>query len=164
MAASFIVVTAAPPPICSGLPVPHGPAILSPWGANHARPSRADRSGQPPSGPRKRARMPTCSPSRLGTSACSAFRDRRSHRRRWATRSTPGLATRSEMPWLQHAPDRRARYRAATEGNADPRTGAIHAVQGLLRSARLSLQAQPSGGAATHEDFGERSAVNVVAG
>ena len=27
--------------ICSGLPVPRGPAILSPWGPNHARPFMA---------------------------------------------------------------------------------------------------------------------------
>ena len=28
--------------------------------------------------------------------------------------------SRSEMPWLQHAPDRCPRHRAATEGNAGP--------------------------------------------
>ena len=50
------------------------------------------------------------------------------------------------------------------EGDAHPRTGALHALQGLLAGPGLSLQAQPSGGAAADQDFGERSAVNVVAG
>ena len=36
--------------------------------------------------------MPTGWPARRGTSACSAFRVRRSHRPRSAMRSTPGLA------------------------------------------------------------------------
>jgi hypothetical protein len=40
----------------------------------------------------------------------------------------------------------------------------LHVLQRLLGRAGPSLQAQPSGGAADHEDFGERSAVNVVAG
>ena len=57
----------------------------------------------------------------------------------------------------------RARHRAATEGNADPRAGALHAVQGLLAGARLSVQAEPSCRAALHQDFGERSAIDVVA-
>ena len=34
----------------------------------------------------------------------------------------------------------------------------------VLRSPRLSVQAEPSGGAACDEDFSERSAVDVVAG
>ena len=34
----------------------------------------------------------------------------------------------------------------------DPRAGTLHAVQGLLRSLGLCLQAQPSGHAATEED------------
>jgi hypothetical protein len=37
-------------------------------------------------------------------------------------------------------------------------------VQGLFAGPGLSLQAKPSGGAADYEDFGERSAVDVVAG
>src|SRR5215472_13591883 len=36
-------------------------------------------------------------------------------------------------------------------------------LQGLLASARLSVQAQPFGRAASAQNFGERSAVNVVA-
>jgi hypothetical protein len=38
------------------------------------------------------------------------------------------------------------------------------ALQGLLAGARLSVQAEPLGGAARAQDFGERSAINVVAG
>jgi hypothetical protein len=37
-------------------------------------------------------------------------------------------------------------------------------VGGGLQSARLFLQAQPSGRAAHHEDIGERSAIDIVAG
>jgi hypothetical protein len=37
-------------------------------------------------------------------------------------------------------------------------------MPGLFAGARLSLQAQPFGGAADNQDFGERPAVNVVAG
>jgi hypothetical protein len=48
--------------------------------------------------------------------------------------------SRSEMPWLQHAPDRCPRHRAAIEGNIDPRAGAVHAVQGLLAGARLAYK------------------------
>src|SRR6266550_3036128 len=40
----------------------------------------------------------------------------------------------------------------------------LHAVQGLLGGSGLSVQAEPSGSVATEQDFGERSAVNVVAG
>jgi hypothetical protein len=40
----------------------------------------------------------------------------------------------------------------------------LHALQGLLAGAWLSVQAQPSGSAQDDQDFGERSAVNVVAG
>jgi hypothetical protein len=68
------------------------------------------------------------------------------------------------MSRLQHSSDRCARHRAATEDNAGPRTGALHALQGLLAGPWLSLQAEPSGGAAAYQDFGERSAINVVAG
>lgn len=78
--------------ICSGLPMPYLRAILSPWAPNRARPFTAHRSGQLQSGRQKRVRKPTGSPSPRGISACSAFRDRRSHRRRWAMRSMPGLA------------------------------------------------------------------------
>ena len=72
--------------------------------------------------------------------------------------------SRSEMSWLQHAPDRCARHRAATEGDADPCARAIHAMQGLLTASRATVQAQPSGRTATDEDFRKRSAVNMVAG
>ena len=75
-----------------------------------------------------------------------------------------GSISRSEMPGLQHSPDRRARHRAATEDNADPRTGTLHAVQGLLTASRPTVQAQPSCRAANHQNHGERSALDVVAG
>jgi hypothetical protein len=38
------------------------------------------------------------------------------------------------------------------------------ALQGLLAGARLSLQAEPSSRASAHQDFGERPALNMVAG
>jgi hypothetical protein len=39
------------------------------------------------------------------------------------------------------------------EGDAHPRTGAVHALQGLLAGSRLSVQAEPSCGAPTHKEF-----------
>jgi hypothetical protein len=39
-----------------------------------------------------------------------------------------------------------------------------YSLQGLFAGARLSLQARPSGRAADNEDFGERPAVDLVAG
>ena len=66
--------------ICSGLPVSRDPAHPLAWAPSHARPFTADRSGQRRSARPKHARKPTGSPARRGTSACSAFRVRRSHR------------------------------------------------------------------------------------
>jgi hypothetical protein len=66
----------------SGLSVHRGRAILLPLGANHARPFTARRYGRRQSGRRKHASRPTGSPARCGISAFSAFRVRRSHRRR----------------------------------------------------------------------------------
>ena len=48
-----------------------------------------------------------------------------------------------------------ARHRAAAEDDANPRAGALHALQGLLGAARLSVQAKPSRGPAADQDFGE---------
>ena len=51
-----------------------------------------------------------------------------------------------------------------------PKATPVHELERYMRCKdcsevrRLSVQAQPSGGAATDEDHGERSAVNVVAG
>ena len=73
-----------------------------------------------------------------GSGAAIADAGRRDQRRVWLSRS--------EMPWLQHAPDRCPRHRAATEGNAGPRTRTLHALPPVLRSPGLSLQAEPSGG------------------
>jgi hypothetical protein len=49
-----------------------------------------------------------------------------------------------------------------------PKTTPVHELERYMRckdcsELRLSLQAQPSGGAAAKQDFGERSAVNMVA-
>jgi hypothetical protein len=52
---------------------------------------------------------------------------------------------------VQHPPDRCAKHHSATENNADPRTGALHALQGLLTASRTAVQAQPSGRAAADE-------------
>ena len=68
------------------------------------------------------------------------------------------------MPLPQHASDLSARHRAATEDNAGPSTRTLHAVQGLLTTSRATVQAQPPRCAARHQDHGERSALDVVAG
>jgi hypothetical protein len=45
-----------------------------------------------------------------------------------------------------------------------PRARALHAMPVLFAGSGLSLQAQPSGRAASDEDFGERPALDMVAG
>src|SRR5581483_1530553 len=67
------------------------------------------------------------------------------------------------LPWLRHAPDRRFGHCATAQVHADPRTGTLYAVQGLLTGSRLSVQAQPSGGAQANRNLGERSAIDLVA-
>ena len=62
------------------------------WAPSHGKQFTARRFGLPQNRQRRHARPPTVWPARLGTSACSAFRGQRSHRRRCATRSTPGSA------------------------------------------------------------------------
>jgi hypothetical protein len=57
-----------------------------------------------------------------------------------------------------------ARCGPQAEGDTDPLSGAIHAVQGLLAGERLCVQKEPLGGTAAPEDFGERAAFQVVAG
>ena len=134
--------------ICSGLPVPRGPAILSRMGTNRARPFTAHRSGQRRSGRRKHARKPTGSPSRRGTSACSAFKVRRSHRRRWVTRSTPGMAI-SKCDAL--AATRTKPWRSTSCGDQRQRRSMnLSDTCGARIAQRFgrSVQAQPSGGAA----------------
>lgn len=79
--------------ICSGLPVHHGRVILALWAPNRARPSTVHRSGRRLSRRHVPARKRTGLRSKRGTSACSAFRDRRNHRPRSATRSTLVTAT-----------------------------------------------------------------------
>ena len=63
--------------------------------------------------------------------------------------------SRSAVPWLRHAPNCGARQRATAKDHAHPRARALHALPGTFAGARLSLQAQPSGRASAHEDFGE---------
>ena len=77
---------------CSGLMSASSAAILHAWARNRERRFTARRSGHRRNAPQRHARKPTGSPARRGTRACSAFGDRRSHRRHWATRSTPVTA------------------------------------------------------------------------
>jgi hypothetical protein len=63
------------------------------------------------------------------------------------------LLSRSPVPWLRYAPDGCADCRPSTEDDAHPRTGTLHAMQGLLAGSGLSVQAQPSGGAASDENM-----------
>ena len=67
------------------------------------------------------------------------------------------------VPRLRHPSDRRPRYCAAAETDANPRAGALHAMQRLLAGPLLPIQAQSSGGAAADEDSCERSTFKVVA-
>jgi hypothetical protein len=73
--------------ICSGLPVPRGPAILSRMGTKSRETIYGASIRAAAERATERARLPIGSPSKRGTSACLAFRVRRSRRRRWATRS-----------------------------------------------------------------------------
>jgi hypothetical protein len=54
---------------------------------------------------------------------------------------------------MQHPSDGCADQRAVTEGDANPRTGAMHVLPELLAGPAPSLQAQPFCGVATDEDF-----------
>src|SRR3981081_2524811 len=51
-----------------------------------------------------------------------------------------------------------------TQAHPCSRTGTLHALQGLLTGAGLSLQTQSPRGIAANEDFRERPAVSMVAG
>jgi hypothetical protein len=44
---------------------------------------------------------------------------------------------RGPLPGLRHAPDSGSEHYPPAEGNAHPRTGTLHALQGLLASSRL---------------------------
>src|SRR6202022_3669761 len=61
-------------------------------------------------------------------------------------------------------PDGGAGYRAPAEGDPNPRTRALHALQGLLAGPRLPVQAQPPSGPTDDKDLCQRPTVNVVAG
>jgi hypothetical protein len=81
---------------------------------------------------RRRARPLTVWPARLGINGCSAFKDRRSLPRRWAMHSMPVTSISKSTAWDAHPSDCCAEHRQAAEDDADPRTGTIHTVQGLL--------------------------------
>jgi hypothetical protein len=49
------------------------------------------------------------------------------------------------------------RYCPPAQGNPHPRTGALHALQGLLAGSRRALQAQPFGRSAGNENLRQRS-------
>jgi hypothetical protein len=69
------------------------------WAPGHGNPSTARQFGLPQNRQRRRARPPTVWPARLGTSACSAFRDRRSLLLRWATHSMPATFISKSNAW-----------------------------------------------------------------
>jgi len=48
--------------------------------------------------------------------------------------------------------------------NTGPWTRTLHALPRLSGSSRLSLQTQPSGHTAAEQNYGRRSAIDVVAG
>ena len=70
--------------------------------------------------------------------------------------------SRSPVPWLRHASDGRPRYRR-------PKATPVHELERYTRCRNCSemrglrLQAKPSRGAPDHKDFGEGSALDVVA-
>ena len=136
--------------ICSGLPVHRRPGASSlAWAPSHARPFTAHRSGRRQSGRRKHARKPTGSPSRRGTSACSAFRVRRSHR------PTLGDALNAGYRYLEvKCLGCDTHQTVALDIVRRPKTTPVHELERYMRckdcsrSPGLSLQAQPSGRAA----------------
>ena len=126
-----------PPQAVAACPSCAARRILLPWGPSHARPFTARPFGRRQSGRRKRASKPTSSPSRRGTGTCSVFGSGAAIADAGRCAQCRVSLPRSALPRLQHEPDRGARHRAATEGNTHPRTGALHALQGLLGSPGL---------------------------
>lgn len=68
------------------------------------------------------------------------------------------------MPRLRYSQHRRPDDRTPAERDARARTGTLDAVQGLLKAARLSVQAEPPRRAAGKQDFSERPADARVSG
>src|ERR1700733_4932688 len=68
------------------------------------------------------------------------------------------------MPRLPEPPDGRFAHRAAAEGDSRSRARALHAVQGLLYGARVSIQAKPPSRSTDDQDFSAESSFHVVAG
>ena len=107
--------------ICSGLPVPRGPAhpLLHGYQVTRDDLRRVGQGGggagsgsAQESRPARRRGVERAYARLSGTGAAIADAGRRAQRRVWLSRS--------EMPWLQHVSDGGARHRAATEDNADP--------------------------------------------
>ena len=94
----------------------------------------------PRSAQQRRARLPIGSPAKLGTSRMLAFQGPAPPSPPLGDALNAGLSlSRSKMPRLQHASNRRARHRSPAEDHANPRIGAIHALQRLLRGSQLSV-------------------------
>ena len=126
--------------INSGLPIPPGGAHSLRYGHQitrdhlwRLRPAAAERAAEA----RKAADRLACEawnkPHASLPRACPALAPlgRRPQRRL--------SLSRSKMPRLQHASNRRARHRSPAEDHANPRIGAIHALQRLLRGSQLSV-------------------------
>ena len=120
-AASHFVPAMASTAIYSGLPIPHGPAILSAWAPSHPRLFTV-RSVRAAAGRATEARKEA---DRLAVEAWN----KRMFGFQGPAQPSPTLGhalnaglwlSGSEMPWLQDAPDSCPRHRAATEDNADP--------------------------------------------
>ena len=119
--------------IPSGLPVALGPAILARMGTK----SRETIYGASIRAAAERATEARKEADRL---ACDAWNKRMLGFQGPAQPSpTLGDAINAgygylevKMPWLRHPSNRCPRHRTAIEGNADPRTRTIHALQGLL--------------------------------
>jgi hypothetical protein len=106
--------------------------ILSRWAPNHARQSTARQCGRRQRERGKHAGKPTGSPSRRGTSACSAFRVRRSHRQRWAMRSTPGLAISKSAAFCN------THQTVALDIVRRPKTTPVHELERYMRCRQCS--------------------------
>jgi hypothetical protein len=119
----------------SGFPPRPIDGIMRLWEADRASGCTAPISGHRRSAPRMRVRPPTSSPARPGTCGMLGYQ---------------GPAQPS--PTIGDALNAGADYRAR------------HALQGLLASPRLSLQAQPPSRAAADKDLCQRSAGDLVAG
>jgi hypothetical protein len=151
--------------ICSGLPVPRGPAILFRMGTK----SRETIYGASVRAAAERAKQARKEADRLAVEAWN----KRMLGFQGPAQPSPSVGDALnagygylEVKCLGCNTHQTVALDIVRRPKATPvhETRTLHALQGLLASARLSLQAEPSGGAARDQDHGERSAVNVVAG